>query len=90
MDVFTIYLVLSAIYVILAFYVGALVIECPFRQVGVKYLLFFITLFIPFFGPAFAKYKIGFVSVKNGSGTTNIGYSVYPPDSNSSNSSGGE
>ena len=86
MDAFTIYLILGAVHAIFAFYVAALVIECPFRQAGAKFLLFCITVFIPFFGPAFAKYKISFISVKNGSGTANVGYATYPPDSNSGSS----
>lgn len=87
MDVFTIYLILGAIHSTFAFYVAAIVIECPFRQAGAKFLLFCIMVFIPFFGPAFVKYRISFINVKNGSGTANIGYAVYPPDSNSGSSS---
>ena len=87
MEAFTIYLILGGIHALFAFYVSALVIECPFRQVGTKFLLFCITVFIPFIGPAFAKYKIGFIPIKISSGTANVGYVAYPPDSNGGSSS---
>ncbi|MCL1036616.1 hypothetical protein L2750_05550 [Shewanella submarina] len=87
MEAFTIYLILGCIHALFAFYVSALVIECPFRQAGTKFLLFCITVFIPFIGPAFVKYNIGFIPIKNSSGTGNVGYVTHAPDSNSGSSS---
>ena len=87
MDSYSILLVLLGLHTAFVFYITILIVECPFRSSGSKFLFFLFSLFVPLIGALFTKHKLSFISLKSKASASAVS-SAYSPDYSGDSCSG--